>query len=41
VLDNYRQAENLRLSFFHRRLAANHSVAEMRALTGEAVRDTP
>jgi outer membrane protein TolC len=41
VLDNYRQAENLRLSVFHRRLAANHSVAEMRALTGEAVRDTP
>jgi outer membrane protein TolC len=41
VLDNYRQAENLRLSVFHQRLAANRSVAEMHALTGEAVRDTP
>jgi hypothetical protein len=37
VLDNYRKAENLRLSVFHQRLAANRSVAEMHALTGEAV----
>jgi outer membrane protein len=37
VLDNYRQAENLRLSVFHQTLAANRSIAEMHALTGEAV----
>ena len=41
VLDNHRQAQNMHLSAFHQRLAANRSVAEMRALTGEAVRDTP
>lgn len=41
VLDNYRQAENLRLSVFHQRLAAQRPVAEMLALTGEAIRDTP
>ena len=39
VLDNYRQAENLRLSVFQQRLAANHSVAEMHALMGGATRD--
>ena len=39
VLDNYRQAESLRLSVFQQRLAANHSVAEMHALMGGATRD--
>lgn len=39
ALDNYRQAENLRLSVFHQRLAVQRPVAEMLALTGEAIRD--
>jgi outer membrane protein TolC len=39
ALDNYRQAENLRLSVFHQRLAVQRPVAEMLALTGEAICD--
>jgi outer membrane protein TolC len=41
VLDSYRQAETLRLSVLRQRLAVQRSVAEMLALTGEAVRNLP
>ena len=39
ALDNYRQAENLRLSVFHQRLAVQRPVAEMFALTDGAICD--